>query len=36
LAALVPDWRGGFLTTVIAGGRLCLGDEVRIESDDAV
>jgi len=30
--ALVPDWRGGYLTTVIAGGHARLGDQVRIET----
>ncbi|MFD1951430.1 MOSC domain-containing protein [Sphingomonas arantia] len=27
--ALVPDWRGGYLMTVIAGGHVRLGDAVR-------
>lgn len=30
-AALTPDWRGGACTTVIAGGRIAVGDEIRIE-----
>ena len=30
--ALVPGWRGGYLTTVIAGGRVRLGDHMRIET----
>ena len=29
--ALVPDWRGGYLATVIAGGVVRLGDKVEIE-----
>ncbi len=29
-AALVPDWRGGVCCTVISGGRVALGDDVRI------
>lgn len=28
--ALTPDWRGGVTCTVIAGGKLCLSDEVSI------
>lgn len=31
-AALTPDWRGGLLTRVIAGGPLAIGDEMRIEA----
>ena len=30
-AVLNPDWRGGVLTRVIAGGRIAVGDEIRIE-----
>ena len=30
-AALTPDWRGGACAKVIAGGRIALGDEIRIE-----
>jgi MOSC domain-containing protein YiiM len=30
--ALVPDWRGGYLMTVIAGGHARLGDAIRIET----
>ena len=30
-AALIPHWRGGVLTRVLAGGTLAVGDEVRLE-----
>jgi len=30
-AALAPDWRGGACTMVIHGGRIAVGDEIRIE-----
>lgn len=30
-AALVPDWRGGFLGRVVTDGEIALGDEIRIE-----
>jgi MOSC domain-containing protein YiiM len=30
-AALMPDWRGGFLARVLEDGDIALGDEVRIE-----
>lgn len=30
-AALLPDWRGGVCTMVIAGGEIAVGDEIRIE-----
>ncbi|WP_052208055.1 MOSC domain-containing protein [Croceibacterium mercuriale] len=30
-AALLPDWRGGFLAEVIADGDIAVGDQVRIE-----
>jgi MOSC domain-containing protein YiiM len=30
-AALTPDWRGGVLGRVLAGGDIAVGDEVRIE-----
>jgi MOSC domain-containing protein YiiM len=30
-AALVPDWRGGACTRVLMGGRIAVGDEIRIE-----
>lgn len=30
-AALLPDWRGGACTRVIAGGQIAVGDEIRIE-----
>ncbi len=30
-AALTPDWRGGVLTMVVQGGRIAVGDEIRIE-----
>ena len=30
-AALMPDWRGGVGCEVLKGGRIALGDEVRIE-----
>jgi MOSC domain-containing protein YiiM len=29
--ALLPHWRGGVTTRVIEGGRLTVGDRVRIE-----
>ena len=29
--ALTPDWRGGVCTRVLAGGRIALGDIIRIE-----
>ena len=31
-AALVPDWRGGFLARVLEDGDIAVGDEVRIEA----
>ena len=31
-AALEPDWRGGALGKVIAGGIINIGDEIRIET----
>lgn len=31
-AALMPDWRGGVNTRVLAEGSIAIGDEVRIES----
>lgn len=31
-AALIPDWRGGVRTRVLAGGIIEIGDEVRIEA----
>lgn len=30
-AALMPDWRGGICTKVIAPGQIAVGDEIRIE-----
>lgn len=30
-AALMPDWRGGVLGTVLSDGEIVVGDEVRIE-----
>ncbi len=30
--ALLPDWRGGVLARVIAGGDIALGDAIRIEA----
>ena len=30
-AALLPDWRGGACTMVVAGGVIAVGDEIRIE-----
>ena len=30
-AVLTPDWRGGVLTRVIAGGQITVGDLIRIE-----
>lgn len=30
-AALLPDWRGGFLAEVVRDGDIAIGDEVRIE-----
>jgi MOSC domain-containing protein YiiM len=30
-AALTPDWRGGVCTMVVYGGRIAVGDEIRIE-----
>ena len=32
MAALLPDWRGGVLARVIAGGHIAIGDEVRMEA----
>lgn len=32
MAALMPGWRGGVTTRVIAGGRISIDDEVRIEA----
>ena len=31
-AALTPDWRGGVCTRVLAGGRIAVDDEIRIET----
>ncbi len=31
-AALMPDWRGGFLARVLEDGNITVGDEVRIET----
>ncbi|WP_295527251.1 MOSC domain-containing protein [Novosphingobium sp. Chol11] len=31
-AALLPDWRGGVLARVMAGGEIALGDAIRIEA----
>ena len=30
-AVLTPDWRGGVLTRVVAGGQITVGDMIRIE-----
>ena len=30
-AALTPDWRGGVLGSVLEGGEIAVGDEIRIE-----
>lgn len=30
-AALTPDWRGGVCCRVVTGGRIVVGDEIRIE-----
>jgi len=30
-AALLPDWRGGFLGKVLTDGEIAVGDEIRIE-----
>ena len=30
-AALTPDWRGGVTATVISGGEIAVGDEIRIK-----
>ena len=30
-AALLPDWRGGACSKVLTGGRIAVGDEIRIE-----
>jgi MOSC domain-containing protein YiiM len=30
-AALLPDWRGGFLGRVLTDGEIAVGDEIRIE-----
>ena len=30
-AALTPDWRGGALARVIAGGRIAVGDMIKVE-----
>ena len=30
-AALLPDWRGGACAMVVTGGRIAVGDEIRIE-----
>ncbi len=31
MAALLPDWRGGVLGTVLTDGTIAVGDEIRIE-----
>lgn len=31
MAALLPDWRGGVLGTVLTDGAIAVGDEIRIE-----
>lgn len=31
MQALLPDWRGGALTRVLAGGTIAVGDSIRIE-----
>lgn len=31
-AALLPDWRGGFLGKVLTDGEIAVGDEIRIEA----
>ena len=31
-AALTPDWRGGACSRVLAGGRIAIGDAIRIET----
>jgi MOSC domain-containing protein YiiM len=31
-AALLPDWRGGVCTRVLAGGHIAIGDRIRIET----
>ena len=30
-AAMTPDWRGGACAMVISGGRIAVGDEIRME-----
>ena len=30
-AALMPDWRGGVTASVVRGGEIAIGDEIRIE-----
>lgn len=35
-AALTPDWRGGALAQVIEGGRISVGDTIRIETKPPV
>ncbi|OYY90106.1 MAG: MOSC domain-containing protein [Sphingomonas sp. 28-66-16] len=32
-AALTPDWRGGALAKVIAGGSIAVGDAIEVETD---